>query len=257
MPPLPSISAPPASTPRLKRRRVPIEIVDGPAPLTSNTKPSVPAATQEAGRSDLMTPVSSRPLTSTPGTKPAPDTPAQAKTFHAAKEARPAARTSAVRGGIFRPNGKHTLFGENRGEELVASSPPAASLVPANTPPPITQKPPAAQTAQAAASSQVLAEQSITHGTRRRAPLTLFDFSREWERCLTSEDRWALLKVSPLARCYTCGRVMNAFSGCIAGDAAVFVPVFPRGAGSRRNRRYLARCPQGGGSGHRRTRARA
>ncbi|EPS98608.1 hypothetical protein FOMPIDRAFT_1031313 [Fomitopsis schrenkii] len=84
-------------------------------------------------------------------------------------------------------------------DEHAASSPPAAASAPENIPPPRTQTPPAdAQTARTATSSQVLASQSNTHGARRRTPLTLFDFSREWEKCSTSEDRWALLKeVSP------------------------------------------------------------
>ncbi|KAH9829630.1 uncharacterized protein C8Q71DRAFT_863017 [Rhodofomes roseus] len=166
-PPLASGSAPAAAP---KRRRVPIEIVEGPAPSTSK------AASATAKPADnSITPVSSRPLTDS---VQGPSSPAP-KTFQRAKEARTAARPG-VGGGIFRPNGEHTIFGEKQKQ---TSSPPAA----APSSPHTTQTP-------------APAPGRKTNGAPRKPPKTLFEFSGEWEKQLSAEDRWDFLSgISPTA----------------------------------------------------------
>lgn len=193
VPPLASTStpSPPPPAPKPKRRRVPIEIVDGPT-LPSATSPVLTKARDLLDPSDLMAPISSRPLAS-----PSSDSSAQAQTSKAAKEARSAARPPGVRGGIFRPNGKHTIFGENRSEHASGAT-PATAPSPENAQPPTTKPSlPDSQIVQPATPSQVRIPQNNKHGARRRTPWTLFDFSREWDKCSTPEDRWALLTVSP------------------------------------------------------------
>ncbi|TFY52884.1 hypothetical protein EVJ58_g9759 [Rhodofomes roseus] len=146
-PPLASGSAPAAAP---KRRRVPIEIVEGPAPSTSK------AASATAKPADnSITPVSSRPLTDS-------------------------RRGRGVGGGIFRPNGEHTIFGE---KQKHTSSPPAA----APSSPHTTQTP-------------APAPGRKTNGAPRKPPKTLFEFSREWEKQLSAKDRWDFLSgISPTA----------------------------------------------------------
>jgi len=176
VPPLASGSSAHATPAKPKRRRVPIEIVDGPAPSAAKTT----SVTTAKPTDDLMTPVSSRPLPTSPSPASTPPSSApapQSKTFQEAKEARTAAKPG-VGGGIFRPNGKHTIFGE---KEKQAASPPAAPT-PSN----------ASTPSHNATAPVAAAPQGKANGLLRK-PRTLFEFSREWEKRETAEDRWALL----------------------------------------------------------------
>ncbi|KAH9923588.1 hypothetical protein B0H21DRAFT_159204 [Amylocystis lapponica] len=188
----PAVSASPVHP---KRRRIPIEIVE--APVATSEPTAVPG---NATPDDLMTPVSSRPLASTSlaGSTPTaastvPQKTQPPATFQQAKIAREGARQRPG-GGIFRADGKHTLFGakeadKGRGTQTdepganasppqELSSSPRPEAVPA---PPV--KPAVATVPNGASKTQTL--------------MTLFAFTRRWERLKTAEERWALIDEIP------------------------------------------------------------
>ncbi|TFK69509.1 TPR-like protein [Pluteus cervinus] len=142
-----------------KRRRVPIQIIEAPSSSAIVPKPAA------QGSEDSLKPVSSRRL-NTPKTTPdtttptAPEPPSQAtpppapKSFVEAKQAREATKTTRVGGGIFRPSGQHTIF---QTRDLPAKT-AASETRPRNAP----------------------------------TKMTLFNFTRSWERA-TQQERWDLL----------------------------------------------------------------
>ncbi|KAF8879478.1 hypothetical protein BD779DRAFT_1551728 [Infundibulicybe gibba] len=197
------------------RRRVPIKIIEGPNTSASPTQnpnqaPIRDGPSDSPPPSDLLSPVSSRPLapeatsfpppprqvegkpgplTSTSDNKtatapPAP-TPAattqEKKTFQAAKNARDAAKPTRVGGGIFRSSGQYTIF-PSRGDPPISTQTTAATSVPgASGPSPSTP----------------------TENTPRRTPSTqkppknMVEFTRAWEAA-DMETRWDIISsISP------------------------------------------------------------
>ncbi|KAI0720997.1 hypothetical protein C8T65DRAFT_631887 [Cerioporus squamosus] len=153
----------PAAVPP-KRRRVPITIVEPePAPVASSSS----AATKQD--SDLLKPVSSRPLTRTspqstnagtaggsPSPSPGPSTPKPPPaSFKEAKAAREEARP---RGGIFKADGKSSLF---------YSSEPTSGK---------------------------------SEAPKREPPQTMVAFTKIWETLETEEERWDVLRQIPATR---------------------------------------------------------
>ncbi|CAL1713409.1 unnamed protein product [Somion occarium] len=132
-----SQAAVPNPPPHPARRRVPITIVE-PESSSSKTPVAAPASAVSTA-DDFLKPVSSRPLTSQPSSSvettpkmlaPKPAIPAAASPPLAAREPKaqptshsppPIAPLPKVGGGIFRPSGKHTIFGKNRDDK--ASTP--------------------------------------------------------------------------------------------------------------------------------------
>ncbi|OBZ71398.1 RNA polymerase II-associated protein 3 [Grifola frondosa] len=168
VPPAPQ-AGPSSSKPAPKRRRVPITIVE-PEHMTS-LQPRPPHLNPQCFFYHLMTPVSSRPISSRPST-PAPSTstppPASAASSSAVPQVQPAfGDAGAVRetvrpgGGIFRPDGRHTLLGASKPAEQ-SSKPSSAEA--------------------------------------RAPPATLFAFTQQWGRLADPEQRWELLCQIPPRR---------------------------------------------------------
>ncbi|KAG1880705.1 hypothetical protein C8R48DRAFT_573161, partial [Suillus tomentosus] len=155
------------ATSAIKRRRVPIEIVEE-------------ASRQLKGLGDhgFLQPISSRALPrgnepSSSSIKPdqstMPPLPKQitsAKTggFKDAKQLRDTAKPSRIGGGIFRPSGNHTVFA--RDDKLSGAAPVTTSF------PALVNAVP-------------------------QAPMTLFNFTKMWESRMTDEDRWNILSGIP------------------------------------------------------------
>ncbi|KZV68816.1 hypothetical protein PENSPDRAFT_686951 [Peniophora sp. CONT] len=203
------VPAPPLSaTGPPKRRRVPIKIVEpATAPATSSgassklvsyatnsTKQPIAATktTSAPTSSDLLSAVSSRPLTSS---SPAPKSssssvdpppklvPASIPASNGTRNGD--AKRAPVRagGGIFRSSGDHTVVPE---KEVAATT--SSTATPSKAP---------------AASSSAKCEPlpaPAPPGGDAKLPWTLFAFVRNWDALNTPEDRWALLsKVPPSA----------------------------------------------------------
>lgn len=208
------VSAAPAISgkPKPQRRRIPIEIIESPATASTSTKTAT-GASNSGG--DFMTPLSSRPLSSTPS--PAASTPSvpasspQPKpaphSFQEAKEAKEARSSSRPGGGIFRSNGQHTLFGEKSASE----TPPAApTSTPVSTPTPIPVSAPTSTPVSVPTADGVSAAGPSTGPAngyplttdapeKAKAPITLFAFTKQWEKTRSSEERWRLLNAVPPA----------------------------------------------------------
>ncbi|KAG2060663.1 TPR-like protein, partial [Suillus hirtellus] len=154
------------ATSAIKRRRVPIEIVEE-------------ASRQLKGLGDhgLLQPISSRalPRSNEPSlssikpdqstTPPLPKQVTSAKTesFKDAKQLRDTAKPSRIGGGIFRPSGNHTVF---RNDKLSGAAPVTTSL-------------------------------PALVNTVPQAPITLFNFTKMWESHMKDEDRWNILSGIP------------------------------------------------------------
>ncbi|KAK7063833.1 hypothetical protein R3P38DRAFT_2593656 [Favolaschia claudopus] len=208
------VAADVASTSTPKRRRIPITIVepDGrritpttPADGSSeNAKPATTTTTTvpPPKSTDLMKPVSSRPLTpsssstngSTPPPKPKPEstsppTPASSS-FKDAKTTRDSSKPSRIGGGIFRASGENTIFSPRE----TRPPPPPPTQPESETPPPVKQEAPAPplpsipppQTSPITPSS-----------VKTKPPMTLFDFTHTWAREPTPGARSALLSQIP------------------------------------------------------------
>ncbi|KAG8214781.1 hypothetical protein J3R82DRAFT_9917 [Butyriboletus roseoflavus] len=160
-----AVDTPKNTTP--KRRRVPIEIVEGDVPPSHETRTTTPLKTKNT---DLLQPVSSRPLKkeSKPTTTKAP--PSKPQTFVDAKQAREESKPVRVSGGIFRPTGNHTVVTRTPME--------TASSMRESTPRPTP---------------------SDTSTSRFPEPrTTLFQFTKSWESLPSDMDKWDLIRtISP------------------------------------------------------------
>ena len=177
-----SATAPP------KRRRVPITIVDSDAP--ADTKPT----------KDLLSPISSRLLSTSLDPKPTASPTAEAgptpkpepASFKAAKQVRDEKNAGRVGGGIFRMSGNDTI--------LKTREVPAPTLAPRDPAHPQVQLSAAPGSLSASASS-VTPPALLSQPTPRSAPVspprTLFEFTRAWDSIPASDTgtRWALLNV--------------------------------------------------------------
>ncbi|KAF8133415.1 hypothetical protein EV363DRAFT_1397647 [Boletus edulis] len=146
----------PQTTPR--RRRVPIEIVE------DDTRIAAPSKTKDT---DLLHPVSSRPLKpeSKPTTTQVP--PSKPQTFVDAKQAREGSKPVRVSGGIIRHTGNHTIVTRTSNETTSSKSTPRPASNNASTP------------------------------RFSQPPMTLFQFTKSWETLKTDEDRWNLIRTIP------------------------------------------------------------
>ncbi|KAJ7086604.1 hypothetical protein C8R43DRAFT_311567 [Mycena crocata] len=215
-----------ATKPAPKRRRVPISIVEAdgrrttPAPgaPAASSKPKAPSTPAVKTKStteptDLMNPVSSRPLNASASTSPVPPQPApEAKpkptSFKDAKSARDSSKPNRVGGGIFRASGESTIFAPREGkaaptkakqDDALASKTQAPAPAAKQPEKPIVPSPPTKQEAQppapvpTAASTPPLPAQT-------KSPMTLFDFTRAWESTPDSSARFTFLsKIPPAA----------------------------------------------------------
>ncbi|KAJ7201254.1 hypothetical protein GGX14DRAFT_655950 [Mycena pura] len=201
-----------------KRRRIPITIVEAddrrlsdtpveeprapPAakpPSTSNNAPKPGLKTRITEPTDMMEPISSRPLhasssngtVSTPPTssvarpQPAAQPTSKPSSFKDAKNARDNNKPSILGGGIFRASGENTIFARNptptkQETPLTAATPPVEKHVP---PPPAPA--PAVTSATNASPAQI------------KSPMTLFSFTRAWESTSDPTARFALLSQIP------------------------------------------------------------
>ncbi|KAF8440949.1 hypothetical protein L210DRAFT_3447895 [Boletus edulis BED1] len=146
----------PQTTPR--RRRVPIEIVE------DDTRIAAPSKTKDT---DLLHPVSSRPLKpeSKPTTTQVP--PSKPQTFVDAKQAREGSKPVRVSGGIIRHTGNHTIVTRTSNETTSSKSTPRPASNNASTP------------------------------RFSQPPMTLFQFTKSWETLKTDKDRWNLIRTIP------------------------------------------------------------
>ncbi|KAG2340129.1 hypothetical protein BDR05DRAFT_950599 [Suillus weaverae] len=170
------ITIPSGVAPAIKRRRVPIEIVENVSRASHDRGAEL--AVQDAekqpkglGDNGLLQPISSRALPrskepsslsvksdqSTTPPLPRQTTPARTESFKDAKQLRDTAKSSRVGGGIFRHSGQHTLF--VRDDEMSGAA-VVDSIVP-------------------------------------QAPMTLFNFTKMWESHLKDKDRWNILSGIP------------------------------------------------------------
>lgn len=169
------ITIPSGVTPAIKRRRVPIEIVENVSRASHHRGAEL--AVQDAekqpkglGDNGLLQPISSRalPRSNEPSsssvkpdqsTPPLPrqTTPARTESFKDAKQSRDTAKPSRVGGGIFRHSGNHTLF--VRDDEMSGAA--------------------------------------VVDSTVPQAPMTLFNFTKMWESHLKDKDRWNILSGIP------------------------------------------------------------
>ncbi len=210
-----SPSPPSSSTsagPSPRRRRVPIRIVEPASehqttkghaadaetrPTTETTQEStIPAALSKPDiKEELMTPITSRTLklstnlkTVSPSSAVTPKPPAS---FAEAKEARGSARTSRVGGGIFRANGRNTVFPAN-------DRTPATS--PVSVPPPQTinkeLQPPEGPTRTGTATYPVNIPKN---SGAMPSTMSMFVFNKTWEANQSVEERWELITVRLLS----------------------------------------------------------
>ena len=195
----PSSTTSSGSLPR--RRRVPIQIIE-PTSERQTTKNQVGDAeskpsTQEPAipaqlltkpkpnvKEELMTPISSRSLEASVklSTLPAPSKPL-VSSFAEAKQAREGAKPSLVGGGIFRANGRNTIFPQN---DKTAATPPVSAPPPPQTPNKEIQTLESARTGSAK-------YPVIIHGAL--SSMTMFNFNKAWEADRSVEQRWRLIMV--------------------------------------------------------------
>jgi len=165
----------PPATP-VKRRRIPIEIID---PISSNNPSANPKEPVE-----LLTPVASRSLlSSSPGPSATPANEPSSSTQRAIPSNPP-----KVTGGIFRPNGQHTIFKSSAPNNASRDIPTGAAQP--NAPAPNNQP---------RSLSKAAAAESSPSGPLTQASLasSLFAFSKSWESSSSSQDRWELLLTVP------------------------------------------------------------
>jgi hypothetical protein len=176
-PPLASSTSSTTAPP--KRRRVPITIVDSDAP--TNAEPT----------NDLLKPISSRLLSTSPDPKPAaaaepgPTPKPEPASFKEAKQVRDEKKAGRVGGGIFRVSGNDTFF---KTREVPAPKDPAHPPVPLS-----------ATRGSASASASSVRPSPPTTRPALVPPRTLFEFTRSWDGIPATDtaSRWSLLNVRP------------------------------------------------------------
>lgn len=184
------------ATPPTKRRRVPITIVEPPAdPSTAAS-----SSTSAVGPETLLTPVSSRPLSTAPAVQPSDSRPAgflktpqsSSPSFKDVKEARDSARKAG--GGIFRRDGTHTIFGDRNpkddNSETVRSGP---SVVHQQTQDATTANTTNGKTVQTGSRDEAIDLPFFDDS--KKYTMTLFSFKKQWDKSKAPKDRWALLNV--------------------------------------------------------------
>ncbi|KAI9568341.1 hypothetical protein HD554DRAFT_2172422 [Boletus coccyginus] len=155
------VDTPKTTTP--KRRRVPIEIVEGDTPPLHETRIA------ETKETDLLQPISSRQLTQEDKPIITQVPPPKPQTFVDAKQAREESKPVKVSGGIFRHTGNHTIVTRTPSETASSTREPTPRPTPSNTSTPRSPKP----------------------------PITLFQFTKSWESLQSDTDRWNLLCTIP------------------------------------------------------------
>ncbi|KAJ7269276.1 hypothetical protein B0H12DRAFT_1094983 [Mycena haematopus] len=182
------------------RRSMPTPVDASNAPSSSTPKPaSKPTPKPKAAESsDLMKPVSSRPLSassskdtasSTPP-KPAAQPTPKPSSFKDAKSARDSSKPSRVAGGIFRASGESTIFTRPApAEPVMKPAPPAKQDAPS---------PPSAPIPVPDVSPPAPGQKSVAlPAADVKSPMSLFDFTRAWERAPDSTARFTLLSQIP------------------------------------------------------------
>ncbi|KAG1797849.1 uncharacterized protein HD556DRAFT_1355429 [Suillus plorans] len=180
------ITVPSGATSAIKRRRVPIEIVEEASRVSHHHGAEIAVEDAEEqlqglGDHGLLQPISSRALPrsnepssssikpdqSTMSPLPKQITSANTESFKDAKQLRDTAKPSRIGGGVFRPSGNHTVFA--RDDKLSGAAPVTTSL-------------------------------PALVNTVSQAPMTLFNFTKMWESRMKDEDRWNILsRIPPLS----------------------------------------------------------
>jgi hypothetical protein len=178
------ITIPSGVTSAIKRRRVPIQIVEDRdvsrmlhhhgAELEVEDGEKQPKGLEDHV---LLQPISSRvlPRSNEPSSSsvkpdqstipplPRQTTSARTECFKDAKQLRDTAKPSRIGGGIFRPSGNHTLFSRN---DVKSGAAPVTTSLPV-----------------------------MVDGNVPQAPMTLFNFTKMWDSHMKDEDRWNILSV--------------------------------------------------------------
>ncbi|KAF8839568.1 TPR-like protein [Paxillus ammoniavirescens] len=145
----------------LKRRRVPIEIVETDTRAPRDAQITAPPETNHEA---LLQPISSRNLDHEHKPVTTEIAPPKPQTFVDAKQARETSKPLRVSGGIFRHTGNHTIV--TRTQTGGTASPQAFTPSPAPSPP-------------------------------IRPPTTLFQFTKSWDSLRSDDDRWSLIRTIP------------------------------------------------------------
>ncbi|KAG2123377.1 hypothetical protein BD769DRAFT_1471366 [Suillus cothurnatus] len=180
------ITIPSGVTSAIKRRRVPIQIVEDRdvsrmlhhhgAELEVEDGEKQPKGLEDHV---LLQPISSRvlPRSNEPSSSsvkpdqstipplPRQTTSARTECFKDAKQLRDTAKPSRIGGGIFRPSGNHTLFSRN---DVKSGAAPVTTSLPV-----------------------------MVDGNVPQAPMTLFNFTKMWDSHMKDEDRWNILSGIP------------------------------------------------------------
>ncbi|KLO17296.1 hypothetical protein SCHPADRAFT_913687 [Schizopora paradoxa] len=158
------------SSPR--RRRVPIEIVEGQQEPT----PTPPSFKDSQVNTENLTPISSRSISSSSRVveKEAP--------FEMKAPAKLPARAGG--GGIFRASGENTVFSTK-------------ATTPSTTPSTSVPEPPTDDFPKSTINAPPSRSEGPPISSKTPTPLSLFEFNREWSRSSNAVDRWALLKSVP------------------------------------------------------------
>ena len=211
------------SSSAIKRRRVPIKIIEPPSAATSSTVP-VPSPSKPLSsnaRTDTLEPVSSQslklPATDTPSgnskvssttgkdftdndqkvtfesrTPPTPTLPSSANStsspskptsFKDAKQARESAKPSRVGGGIYRASGSNTVITPRDNGIPILADPPKSDSSTSS----FSIRPSSAKDDSNSKTSYVPVP---------KAPNTLFDFVKSWSSLRSTEEKWQLINVS-------------------------------------------------------------
>ena len=160
---LQAVDTPENATP--KRRRVPIEIVEDNSRPLDGTRATTTSGTKDT---DLLQPVSSRPLKQEGKQTITQVSPSRLETFVDAKQAREGSKPVRVSGGIIRHTGNHTIVTRTSNEAASSIRESTPQPTPSNTGTPRSQKP----------------------------PTTLFQFTKSWESLQSDTDKWNLIRVS-------------------------------------------------------------
>ena len=156
-------------------------------------RPAIPASLPTKLKQELMTPVSSRPLESSAKLPPlsAAASKPPVSSFAEAKQARESTKQSLVGGGVFRANGRNTIFSPN---DKTSATPPVFVPPPPQTPDKEIQTSESSRTGGPSTSPFNISQ---ANGTTQS--MTMFNFNKAWEANRSVEQRWKLITV----RCFS------------------------------------------------------
>ena len=161
---------------------------------------------------DLLQPVSSRPLKHENKPTTTQAAPSKPQTFTDAKQAREESKPFKVAGGIFRHTGNHTIISRTPSETAsVRQSSTESRATPSNTSAPRLSK----------------------------SPTTLLQFTKSWESLQSDSDKWNLICVS-----YYCGDASKKLNLYHSDNPLIFDPtIVPSLVGTRVAQIHFAHVP--------------